>query len=381
LFLLFAARCHQVGVDPTPLLKRVHRTQPNDFWLNMWLGQQATQFGKPARYEEGVQFFHTAVVLRPGAANAHYGLGMSLFQLKDRGDEAFAYLEEACRLDPGWIEAQVKLADTLTIHKRHAEAADHLRTALQSEPNATVLHERLARTLGTLKKDDEALAEYRRAVECDRGNYDAQRGYRGIRLRRGEVNEVVAEWKKTLASEPPDHEAWYGYAELCLYFGREDEYRAARSQLLARFKNETAPGIAERVSRACLLRPLEGDELEQAATLADRAVAADRAKYGTSIVHFQFAQGLADFRQGRFDRAITTMRGEVSKVLGPAPKLVLAMALYQKGEVAEARKELAAAIAGHDWSAANVRDQDGWIYHSLRREAEAMIPADPPTKR
>jgi eukaryotic-like serine/threonine-protein kinase len=75
------------------------------------------------------------------------------------------------------------------------------------------------------------------------------------------------------------------------------------------------------------------------------------------------------------------MRGDASKVLGPAPKLVLAMALYQKGEVAEARKALAAAVAGHDWSPADVRNQDGWICHSLRREAEAMIPADPPAKR
>jgi eukaryotic-like serine/threonine-protein kinase len=127
------------------------------------------------------------------------------------------------------------------------------------------------------------------------------------------------------------------------------------------------------VSRACLLRPAEGDELEQAAILAARAAAADSAQAGTAFPHYQFVQGLADFRQRRFDRAIATMRGDASKVLGPAPKLVLAMALYQKGEVAEARKALAAAVASHDWSPSAVRDQDGWIYHSFRREAEAMI--------
>ena len=38
-------------------------------------------------------------------------------------------------------------------------------------------------------------------------------------------------------------------------------------------------------------------------------------------------------------------------------------------------------LCAADWSSANVRDQDGWIYHSLRREAEAMIPAGPPTKQ
>jgi hypothetical protein len=140
----------------------------------------------------------------------------------------------------------------------------------------------------------------------------------------------------------------------------EDKYRTARSKLLDRFANETSPGVAERVSRAYLLRPAEGSELKQAAILAERAAAADHAKVGTSFAHYQFVQGLADDRQGRLDRAIATMRGDASKVLGPAPKLVLAMALYQSGEVAEARKGHAAAIAGHDWDPANVRDQDGW---------------------
>jgi len=75
------------------------------------------------------------------------------------------------------------------------------------------------------------------------------------------------------------------------------------------------------------------------------------------------------------------MRGNASKVLGPAPKLVLAMTLHQKGEVTEARNTLAEAVASHDWSPANVRNQDGWICHSLRREAESMILADPSAKR
>jgi hypothetical protein len=57
------------------------------------------------------------------------------------------------------------------------------------------------------------------------------------------------------------------------------------------------------------------------------------------------------------------MRGEASGVLGPAPRLVLAMALHENGRAEEARKTLAEAILAHDWRAVNVRDQDGWIVH------------------
>jgi hypothetical protein len=57
------------------------------------------------------------------------------------------------------------------------------------------------------------------------------------------------------------------------------------------------------------------------------------------------------------------MRGEASGVLGPAPRLVLAMALHENGRAEEARKTLAEAILAHDWRAVNVRDQGGWIVH------------------
>src|SRR5262249_14127591 len=106
--------------------------------------------------------------------------------------------------------------------------------------------------------------------------------------------------------------------------------------------------------------------------------AIDRSREPVLYPYFLFVRGLADYRQGRFEPAIATMRGEASRVLGPAPRLVLALALHQSGQTPAARKALAAAIVGYDWTVANVRDQDGWIYHSLRREAEQLILPDLP---
>ena len=69
---------------------------------------------------------------------------------------------------------------------------------------------------------------------------------------------------------PLDHNAWFGYAELCLFLGREDEYRRARRDLLARFSITSNPYFAERTGRACLLMPATGDELRQAVALTRR---------------------------------------------------------------------------------------------------------------
>jgi serine/threonine-protein kinase len=192
-------------------------------------------------------------------------------------------------------------------------------------------------------------------------------------LRRGQTEEARAAWQAALEFDPPEHKDWYGYAEFCLFLGREDEYRRARRALLARFATTTAHNTAERVSRACLLLPAEGDDLRRAVALTERAAAVDRSKEPALYPYFQFVRGLAYYRQEQFGPAITVMRGDAARVLGPAPGLVLAMALYQSGQTGPARKALATAVAGYDWTPANVHGQNEWIFHVLRREAERTI--------
>ena len=72
------------------------------------------------------------------------------------------------------------------------------------------------------------------------------------------------------------------------------------------------------------------------------------------------------------------MNGGAASVMGPCPRLVLAMAQYQKGQKDEARKILTAAVASHDWNDAKATNHDAWITHILRREAEALIKPDRP---
>jgi serine/threonine-protein kinase len=160
---------------------------------------------------------------------------------------------------------------------------------------------------------------------------------------------------------------------LCLFLGREDDYRRARKDLLARFRASVDPYIAERTGRACLLLPASGDQLRQAVALTRRAAAADRKKHPWAYPWFVVAQGLAEYRQGHFDQAIVLVRGDTSGVPPPFPRLVLAMALHRSGQAAVARKTLAKALLAYDWRATRARDHDIWIPHVLRREAEGLI--------
>ncbi len=57
----------------------------------------------------------------------------------------------------------------------------------------------------------------------------------------------------------------------------------------------------------------------------------------------------------------------------PVMRPVLAMALYRSGRTQEAREALDAAVKGYDWDEAKADNQDPWIAHVLRREAEELI--------
>jgi serine/threonine-protein kinase len=259
-------------------------------------------------------------------------------------------------------------------------------THWQAEPDLTGLREpsALAELSADERKEchalwDEVGVVLQRVVRQERAALDPKYtnfldALRNKLTSQGRLEEARTAWGATLESANPlDHNAWFGYAELCLFLGREDEYRRARRTLLARFGSTTNPYFAERTGRACLLRPATGDELRQAVAVTERAAAAAPSADAWATPWFLFARGLAEYRQERFDRAIATLQGDASRLHGPNARLVLAMALHRGGHPAEAKKTLAAAILSYDWRGTQARNHDAWICHVLRREAQGVI--------
>jgi eukaryotic-like serine/threonine-protein kinase len=196
---------------------------------------------------------------------------------------------------------------------------------------------------------------------------------RSALIRQGRGEEVRLQWKKDLELDPPDHDAWFGYAELCLFLENEGEYQIARQDLIRRFGETKNQYIAEKVARAILLAPPSNDELQTAIHLVDLAIASKGKTQAWIYRYFLFAQGLAKYRQGNFETAITLLEGEAAKVLGPCPRLVIAMAQYRLGDSQKARETLDAALGMANWDLSPVHGHDQWIAHILRREAEATI--------
>jgi eukaryotic-like serine/threonine-protein kinase len=379
LLAVLGARLRAKKIDAVPFLSRVAAAFPYDFWANIELGNA---FLDQSNAMEAVESYRTAQELRPETTSIHYAIGCMYLGLR-RWGRCIAEFEQAIHLDPDNAWCHNRLGVAWAGRGGHDdEAIAEYRESIRLDPNIGWTHHHLATSLERQASFEEAATEFQEAARLFPEKLAAWKGdMRRMLMKLGRGAEVHDAWKEELAAHPTEPDSWFGYAELCLFLREEDEYRRVRRDLLAQFAAADNSDVAERTGRACLLLPPTADELRQAVALTERAVAVGREGHEFIYPYYRFAEGLARYRQGRFDDAITLMTGDAAQSLGCCPRLVLAMALHQQGRRDEARGALEEAIRQIDWSPLSADHHDVWIAHILRREAEALIFPDRPAYR
>ena len=333
------------GGDAIPFLTRVQRRHPGDLWVNFHLGYLHYSRGDRA---EAVRYFQAALAIRPRTTTILHFHAQALKAI-GRPEEATFYLENAVQVAPDDPIAILELS------------------RYRLETGAVVGAIAMLRRGLALRPDDASLVRQYETMLRD-----------GL-MRLGRQEEAREVWARILAADPPEHGSWDGYAELCLFLGHEDQYREACRLLLRRFGTPRDAQVAERTGRACLLLPDPGEPLDGTTALIDFALDDRNPKPDWAGPYILVAKGLAEYRHGRFESAISIMNGPASTTLQPAPRLVAAMALHRLDRQEEALKTFAEAIRTGDWERSHATDRERWIYHILRREAEAMLlPGVPP---
>ena len=374
--LAMAERLRDAGGDATPLLRRVQNEYPDDFWVNLVLGNALLYRATG----EAREYYRVALASRPQAAVGYCALGDAL-RLQRAFDEATRYYHLAIARDPTSARVHTNLGLTLRTQGKLDEAISYYRKSQDLDPNYAWAYANLATVYRDTERLDDAAEQYKKALALEPDNASILSELRTVQVRQGRAQEVWAAWTRVIETDPPSYEAWWGYPELTLFLDKPAEYHRARQQLLKRFGDSTDPIITERVGRACLLLPGSPDDTRRAAELVDRAVAAKAAVSDWIYPYFLFAKALAEYRQGRFDETITLLNGDAAKVLGPSPQLLRAMAEHRAGETGSARTSFAAAIASFDWRPAAADSRDVWLHHILRREAEAILRPNAPATR
>lgn len=369
LLLAIAEDLRITGGDPVPILARIQRARPGDYWANLSLG---SALGRAGRHAEAIRYQQAGLSLRPDAAIGYNNLGRSLAD-SGRPDDAADYFRAALRIDPTATISSYNLGAVLRLAGRIDESIEQYRSALRLTPESALLRAGLGDALSAASKPGEALTEYRRAAAIDPGLATAQAGLRTTHIQLGQLEEARAAWLSAIEISPGQLNARDGYAEFCLFLGREDDYREQRHILLETFGDIDSHQAAERIGRACLLLPLAGEEASKAALLIDRALdGGPSPPPAWTRPYFLFAKGLAEYRLGRFEGAIVILKGDAAPVMGPCPLLITAMAQHRLEREDEARRSLAAAVRSHDWGA-RADTRETWIYHILRREAEMAL--------
>jgi tetratricopeptide (TPR) repeat protein len=207
----------------------------------------------------------------------------------------------------------------------------------------------------------------------DRGNFLA---------RRGRWKDAVADFSRVIELDPSDHGDHHSLAPLLVQSGDWDGYRKHCAQVMGRFGGAHDPVTAERMAKDCLILPDAGIDLKGVAQWADTAVSKGAAS--GYFLYFEFAKGLAEYRQGHFASAMDW----VKKALVSAPDeeliaqsyLVLAMAQHQSGELDNGRASLAKGAKIIETSLPKLESGDigdGWtdwiIAHTLLNEAETLF--------
>jgi serine/threonine-protein kinase len=367
LLLALGERLKALRGDAPTFLRRVQKEHPADFWANLVLGNVLL----PEAHGEASGYYRAALASRPGAAVGYCAVGDTL-RLEGALAEASEYYQKALQVDRYYARAYSNLGLTLLAEDRLEAAIDRYRHAVQLDPNYAWAHQNLGNALRRKGQLDEAYEQCRLARELQPRNQELRASLASVMMMQGRGREVQSDWRQFLDNNPTKLEHCAGYAELCLFLGQREEYHRARCTLLDRFGATTNQYEAEPIGRACLLLPGTDNEMRQAVALVDRAVAARRTTPDWIYHYFQFAKGLAEYRLGQLARANSLMQ-EAPDVLGPAPLLVRAMALYDQGHQEDARKALARAIIAFDWRPSQANSRDVWIIHLLRREAEQKI--------
>ncbi len=169
--------------------------------------------------------------------------------------------------------------------------------------------------------------------------------------------EAAAELEKAARLEPANSRHWYFLACVRKYLEDAEGYEHDCQEMLKRFgRNEDAP-TAERTAKICLLCPRSGDELKQASDLAEQAFS--DTTYQAYHSWFPMVKGLAEYRNGRHQRAIDVLSEQRGKMPEQSANVtvLLIMAMAHEG------------LGHHDQAVQLLRDAE-----SLMRD---KVPATP----
>jgi eukaryotic-like serine/threonine-protein kinase len=269
--------------------------------------------------------------------------------------------------------------------KERANAAERAQARMRAEAEIGKMYAETGRLLSErqLEKAEQVLNQTPPRAE----GASLFQAFGNIHASRNEWQQAITNFTKEIEVAPSNHMAYHFLAPLLVQVEDLAGYHRLRGAILRQFAGVSDPMIAERMTKATLLLPPPASDLPAIQKLADTAAAAgpDHPLW----LYFQFAKGLAEYRQGHFEgatnwlqMALANTNRQGAAILYPKAQafLVLAMARHQLHQFWPTRDALSEGcwiaenyLPHADSPIAGDNANDRIMVQVLMREARALI--------
>ncbi|HSZ59009.1 MAG TPA: serine/threonine-protein kinase [Tepidisphaeraceae bacterium] len=284
------------------LLREIQSRNPQDFWLNLEIGNALDRSGSPS---EASQYYRAALAVRPSNYVVWEALGTTLAHAGADQQAIIAY-RRATELNPGFVHAWQNLRNAASRLKRAEDVAEASKQIMRINGRAYRRSELLneARLLVAQKKCRDAVSLYAKAFELD---------------------------------PQDDSDSWFEYASVQLLANGEQDYRRVCRHMLERGEaGKIRPFI---LARAFTLAPWPSDDLQQVVAMSANELDLTNTEYWSLT-----EQGALQCRLGHFDQAVPLLQESIAANSKPAAAVVnwlwLAIANEKLGRAEESRQWL-----------------------------------------
>ena len=215
-----------------------------------------------------------------------------------------------------------------------ATAVQILESAVAKNPDSDEFRTALAEVQYHAGRFQDARAQLERVAAKNPNNSDAHVRLADVLNRVGDPQTAIEHLRKAHQLDPASPAAAYGLALLLDQTGQSDQARGAYEDVL-----KLDPENVQALNNLAYIKAEEGLDLDQALGLVQRAI-----QRSPNDPNISDTLGLIYIRKKLTTQAVVLLQGLVTRVPDNAAyRLHLAMALYDKGEKLQAKKELEAA--------------------------------------
>lgn len=171
-------------------------------------------YDRIGRYGEAIEELNEALRLNPGYVEVHNNLAVT-YDKTGRHDEALGHLKEALRLNPAYAEAHGNLGNLYARLERYEEAVEELEEAIRLKPAYAPAHNNLGHIYALQNKNQAAISEFKEALRLVPDYAHAHCNLGSIYAETSMHEEALKEFQEALRLEPELPEAYHGMGARC----------------------------------------------------------------------------------------------------------------------------------------------------------------------